>query len=299
MPESEKRRVMTSLRPNDLQSRHLSCRATISRQWVSRFSRDVRSRNRTALRDRGPSSSINLFLTGFGQTGILLESNLPSRSIRPSLARWLGSWQMSTNTDPRRIRSRRSFSAFLPCHGRSRYLKYLKYLVVQTDVGPLTLTGAIRHEVAKVDPHQPLSEIQTTAGLLGSALERRRFNTLLIGIFATTALVILAAGIYGVMSFFVAQRTHEIGLRVAMGASWSRVQKLVFGQGIKLATIGVVVGLTGVFATTKLTGRMVYGVSPTDPVTLACGERCFSSGWGFWDPCCRRFGPAESIPFKR
>ena len=81
----------------------------------------------------------------------------------------------------------------------------------------------------------------------------------------------MAAGIYGVMSFFVAQRTHEIGIRVAMGASWSGVQKLVLGQGLKLAAIGVGVGLVGVFATTKLTESMVYGVSPTDPVTVAGG----------------------------
>ncbi len=152
-----------------------------------------------------------------------------------------------------------------------RYLKYVKYLVVKTNADPLTLAGAIRHEVAKVDPHQPLSEIQTTAGLLGSALARRRFNTLLIGVFATIALILVAAGIYGVMSFYVAQRTHEIGIRVAMGASWSGVQKLVLGQGLKLATIGVVVGLVGIFATTKLTESMVYGVSPTDPATLIAG----------------------------
>jgi putative ABC transport system permease protein len=152
-----------------------------------------------------------------------------------------------------------------------RYLEYVKYLVVQTDVDPLALSGSIRREVAKVDPNQPLSEVQTTAGLLGSALERRRFNTLLVGVFATTALIILVTGIYGVMSFFVAQKNHEIGVRVAMGASWSGVQKLVLGQGLKLAAVGVALGLLGVFVTTKLTESMVYGVSPTDPTTLFCG----------------------------
>jgi putative ABC transport system permease protein len=152
-----------------------------------------------------------------------------------------------------------------------RYLEYVKYLVVETDVDPLTLVGSIRHEVAKADPHQPLSEIQTTAGLLGSTLARRRFNTLLVGIFATTVLIILITGIYGVMSFFIAQRTHEIGIRVAMGASRSKVQNLVLGQGLKLAAAGAALGLLGVFLTTKLTESMVYGVSPTDPTTLAGG----------------------------
>ncbi len=73
------------------------------------------------------------------------------------------------------------------------------------------------------------------------------------------------------MSFFVAQRTHEIGIRVAMGASWAGVQKLVLRQGLKLAAIGVAVGLVGVFATTKLTESMIYGVSPMDPATLVGG----------------------------
>ena len=110
-----------------------------------------------------------------------------------------------------------------------------------------------------------------TADILSTALARRRFNTMLMGIFATIALILVAAGIYGVMSFFVAQRTHEIGIRVAMGASWPGVQKLVLGQGIKLAAIGALAGWLGVFATTKLTQGMVYGVSPTDPVTLVGG----------------------------
>ena len=152
-----------------------------------------------------------------------------------------------------------------------RYLKYVRYLVVRTDGDPLTYVGAIRHEVANVDPHQPISGIRTTAGILGSALTRRRFNTLLIGLFAVTALFLLTAGIYGVMSFFVAERTHEIGIRVALGASWPSVQRLVLGQGLMLAAIGVAVGLPFVFATTKLTESIVYGVSPTDTATLVGG----------------------------
>jgi ABC-type antimicrobial peptide transport system permease subunit len=149
--------------------------------------------------------------------------------------------------------------------------KTVRFLVVRTDENPLSLVGAVRQEVARVDPNQPISDIRTTADVLSSTLARRRFNTLLVGIFATIALILVSAGIYGVMTFFVAQRTHEIGVRVAMGASWSGVQKLVLGQGLKLAMLGVVVGLAGVFATTKLTASMVYGVSPTDPATLVGG----------------------------
>jgi putative ABC transport system permease protein len=149
--------------------------------------------------------------------------------------------------------------------------KTVRFLVVRTDEDPLSLAGAVRQEVARVDPYQPISDIRTTADVLSSTLARRRFNTLLIGIFATIALILVAAGIYGVMSFFVAQRTHEIGIRVAMGARWSGVQRLVLVQGLKLAAIGIVFGLAGVVATTKLTESMVYGLSPTDPATLFAG----------------------------
>jgi ABC-type antimicrobial peptide transport system permease subunit len=151
------------------------------------------------------------------------------------------------------------------------FVKMVRYLVVRTELEPMSVVASIRQEVAAVDPNQPVSDIRTTAGILSSALERRRFNTLLIGIFATIALILVTAGIYGVMSFFVAERTHEIGLRMALGASWRSVQRLVLVHGLKLAAFGVVVGLVGVFATTKLTESMVYGVSPTDLVTVIGG----------------------------
>ncbi len=147
----------------------------------------------------------------------------------------------------------------------------IRYLVVRTDLEPSSVAASVRHELANVDSDQPISDIRTTAEILSGTLARRRFNTLLVGIFATIALILVSAGIYGVMSFFVAERTQEIGIRMALGASGPSVHKLVLGQGLKLATIGVVVGLLGVFATTKLTESMVYGVSPTDPVTLVAG----------------------------
>ncbi len=149
--------------------------------------------------------------------------------------------------------------------------KVVRFLIVRTDEAPLSLVGAVRQEVARVDPNQPISDIRTTADVLSSTLARRRFNTLLIGIFATIALILVAAGIYGVMSFYVAQRRHEIGIRVALGARRADVQKLVLGRGLSLAAIGVVVGLVGVFATTKLTASMVYGVSPIDLMTVVGG----------------------------
>jgi putative ABC transport system permease protein len=149
--------------------------------------------------------------------------------------------------------------------------KMVRFLVVRTDGDPLSYVEAIRSEVMSVDETQPIAAIRTTADVLGSAMARRRFNTLLIGIFAFIGLTLVSAGVYGVMAFFVAQRRHEIGIRMAMGADWLTVQKLVLGQGLKLVVIGVAVGLAGVFATAKMTESMVYGISPTDPVTVLGG----------------------------
>ncbi len=152
------------------------------------------------------------------------------------------------------------------------WFKMVRFLVVRADGDPLSHVGAIRNAVMSVDERQPLAAIRTTADLLGKAMARRRFNTLLIGIFAVVGLTLVAAGVYGMMAFFVAQRRHEIGVRIAMGADRLRVQKLVFGQGLKLALIGVALGLAGVVATTDLTESMVYGISPADPVTVLCGS---------------------------
>jgi putative ABC transport system permease protein len=159
--------------------------------------------------------------------------------------------------------------------GMEFFTKAVRYLVVQTEIDPLVLAGTIRHEIAGIDPRQPISDIRSTATLLDQALTARRFNTLLVGIFASVALVLVAAGIYGLMSFSVAQRTHEIGIRLAMGATASGVRRLVIAQGIRLVAIGVAVGWIGIFTTTRLTESMIYGISATDPATLVAGTLFF------------------------
>jgi putative ABC transport system permease protein len=148
---------------------------------------------------------------------------------------------------------------------------WVRYVVVRADSDPLSAVGTIRQSVANVDPHQPISDIRTTAEMLDGSLARRRFNTLLIGLFAAIALILVTAGIYGVMSFFVAERKHEIGIRMAMGSSRTEVQRIILGRALKLTSIGVALGLVGIFATTKVTESMVYGVSPTDLSTLVGG----------------------------
>jgi putative ABC transport system permease protein len=147
----------------------------------------------------------------------------------------------------------------------------VRYLVARTEVEPTSVVPAIRREIGIVDPDLPISDIRTTEALVAESLSGRRFNTILIGLFAGLGVVLVAAGMLGVMSFFVNQRVHEIGVRLALGANRSRVLLMVLTQGMAMAAIGLALGLFGVLATRRLTESMVYGVSPTDLVTLLGG----------------------------
>jgi putative ABC transport system permease protein len=141
-------------------------------------------------------------------------------------------------------------------------------LVVSTSVEPLSLAATVRKAVWEIDKDQPVSNIRTMEDILAESVARQRFSMLLFGIFAALALVLAAVGIYGEMSYSVAQRTREIGLRMALGAQRSDVLKIVVGQGLKLVLIGVVFGLVAAFILTRLRSSLLFGVSATDPITF-------------------------------
>ena len=142
-------------------------------------------------------------------------------------------------------------------------------LVIKTDVAdPLSLTTAVRNEIRKLDPDLPVTQVSSMEQRLSRAIAQPRFRTTLIGIFAAIALVLACVGIYGVMSYSVTQRTHEIGIRMALGAGRHNVLKLVIGQGAWLAIIGVAFGLGGAFALTRLMAGLLFGVTPTDAATF-------------------------------
>jgi len=147
----------------------------------------------------------------------------------------------------------------------------VRFLIVRSEIDPLSLAGAIRQEVLSVSRDQPVSQINTMDQILSARMGGRRFNALLTGLFAAMALVLVAAGIYSVMAFFVAQRTHDIGVRVALGAAQGSVVRLVLLRGLKLAVIGVAIGLVGVYVSTRVTERMLYGVRPIDVPTIVGG----------------------------
>jgi putative ABC transport system permease protein len=141
-------------------------------------------------------------------------------------------------------------------------------IVVRTEGDPLSFAPAVKREVQALDKDQPIADVRTMEQLLSASVARARFSTLLLGIFAGLALLLAAVGIYGVMSYSVTQRTHEIGIRMALGASQKDVMRLVVGQGMTLALVGVVIGVVAAFFLTRVMASLLFGVSATDPLTF-------------------------------
>jgi len=142
-------------------------------------------------------------------------------------------------------------------------------LALRTAPDPLSVVSAVRAQVAGPTEDQPIFGVQTMEQIISDSLAERRFTLLLLIIFASTALVLAAVGIYGVMSYAVSRRTHELGVRLALGASRREILRLVVGEGMVLAAIGTVVGLTAALGLTRLMASLLYGVRPADPETLA------------------------------
>ncbi len=155
------------------------------------------------------------------------------------------------------------------------YLPYRQFprrdlaIVARTVAAPQTVTGAVRAELKKMDPSLPLYNIRTMEELVAGASSDERLGMMLFGIFAALALVLAALGIYSVMAYTVSQRTAEIGVRIALGSSASRVLRLVVGRGLVLVCAGIGAGLAGALALTRLLGGLLYGVSPTEPRVFA------------------------------
>ena len=164
-----------------------------------------------------------------------------------------------------------------PDAGREIYVPYTQYpwvqsprhFIVRTALNPTNIAAAIRRDVSALDKDQPVSDIRMLTDVVGEASAQQRFSMVLLGLFASVALVLAAVGIYGVISYGVAQRIHEIGIRVALGAERHQVLTLVVGQAGVLIAAGVAAGMAGALLLTRFLGKLLYGVKPDDPSTFA------------------------------
>ena len=142
-------------------------------------------------------------------------------------------------------------------------------LIVKSASDPEALTSAIRNTIASIDKDQPIFGIATMAKLVGDSVATQRITLVLLGLFSALALTLAAIGIYGVVSYSVAQRTHEIGIRMALGAQRQDVLRLILMQGVKVAGSGVAIGIVASLGLTRWMATLLFSVSAADPVTYA------------------------------
>jgi putative ABC transport system permease protein len=144
----------------------------------------------------------------------------------------------------------------------------LNHFAVRSTLDPAQALALVRREVAALDPQQAVSRVASMDELAAAQLARPRFNAVLLNWLAALAMLLAALGIFGVMAYAVAQRTNELGLRIALGAQPGNIMGLVLKQGMKLAALGVLLGLIGAISLTRWLASLLYGVSVTDPLTF-------------------------------
>ena len=147
----------------------------------------------------------------------------------------------------------------------TQFADSLVILAVRTSSDPASLAAAVRSEIAALDPQVPVSAVATMDEVVSASVENQRFGALLFLLFGAIALLLTAVGIYGVISYGVAQRTHEIGIRLALGAGRQQVLGMIVGEAMRPALLGAALGLCAAFGLTRLLTRLLYNVKPTDP----------------------------------
>jgi len=142
-------------------------------------------------------------------------------------------------------------------------------IVLKTAGDPIAASGGLRAAVQEIDRDQPLVRVRTMEAAMADSVSQPRLRTALVAVFSAVALALSLVGVYGVMAYAVSERTHELGVRIALGASPAEIRALVVGEGMRLAAIGIAIGVAGALATSRALGALLFGVSATDPATFA------------------------------
>ena len=143
------------------------------------------------------------------------------------------------------------------------------YVAVRTAGDPLAAAATVRRELARVDRDQPISDVRTMDERIGRSLAGRRFNMVLLAVFASLALTLAGIGIYGIVAYSVTERTHEIGVRLALGAQRRDVMAMIVAQGMAMTVIGTAIGVVSALLLARVMSSLLFGVSAADPVTFA------------------------------
>jgi putative ABC transport system permease protein len=178
--------------------------------------------------------------------------------------------QMSLNEPPRQ-------EMYFPMFQSSKNWMVPRDLVIRTRGNPALLADTVRRVVWSVDREQPVANMMTLDDLLDEEVAQRRVQTLLLGGLSSLALLLACVGIYGVLSYLVAQRTREIGIRVALGAIGADVFRAIAGQGLGLTATGIAIGFAASLALTRLLGSLLFQVTGTDPVTYLSAASLFAT----------------------
>jgi len=142
-------------------------------------------------------------------------------------------------------------------------------VVLRTKGDPAAVMGPVRRAVQEIDPREVVYDMETMDEVVSNSFAARRFSMMLLGVFAALALVLAGVGIYGVISYLAGQRTHEFGLRMALGAQRQDILRLILGQGARMALIGVAIGIPAALGLTRLMANELFGVTAHDPLTFA------------------------------